>query len=373
MSDAEFERQETPRGDGPDRGGRVRASRGASRLEPRSKGNARASGDGKGGSIDAAKPGRRGRGSSAGEGGDSRAASNQQLRLEDGELSQEAMQEALAGVSPGSTESAFDEAVRVMRAEARGDEREGKKKKKKAKKAKRRRREAAALANTRPLERELDASRVGLEAQIRFRLTSVLRLSDALIRKVVGAYDRLFELETEEQARIYLRMGREFREEGKADEALEALRSAAKICPEDSRPWLEIGLIYLEREATAAAISALRKGLELGAPSVELYWSLGDALIQEERYEEAVVELERAVELNPQIADSFFRLGTCLDQLGRYQEAADNFACAVELDAEEVPYHQSLGFALESAGRRHEAIRCFKRALQIERQRWATE
>lgn len=206
------------------------------------------------------------------------------------------------------------------------------------------------------------------ETQLRYWLASLVRLSDNIVQKAVTAYDRLFELKSEDQAEIYLEMAREFERDGKTEEVLEALRKAAVLRPEDGRIRMKIGMVHLKGKAPAAAVQAFQKARELGYSSYRLHFSLAHALAELNQHELALHECERALTLNPHAPDVLHKLGMVLDQLGRFQEAVQAFQRAVDLVPHEVSYHQSLGFALESAGRRSDAVKCFKRALELEQQ-----
>jgi tetratricopeptide (TPR) repeat protein len=205
------------------------------------------------------------------------------------------------------------------------------------------------------------------ETKLRFQMASLLRLSENLVNRAVGAYDRLFALEPRDRGEIYIQMGKELAQRGNVPDALEAFRKARELCPHDLDTLIEIGLLQLERGAAQAAVQAFEQAKTLGPPSHRLHKALADALIVLERYEEALSELESALRLEPNVADHYYQLGIALDRLGRYQDAVKAFEIALQLGPNEVVYHQSLGFSLESMGKRSEAIRCFKRALELER------
>ena len=205
------------------------------------------------------------------------------------------------------------------------------------------------------------------DTRLRFHLASLLRMSDNIVSRAVGAYDRLFALDRRDQAEIYLDMGRRLIAQGKTEQALEALRKAAHLRPGDGEVLVQVGLAHLHQPAPEAAVRVFGRAKEAGAASHDLYQGMADALVMQEKYAEALEALERALEIQAPGAEDLFRLGTVLDRLGRYEEACVAFRKALDLAPREVAYHQSLGFTLESMGRRREAIKCFKRALELER------
>lgn len=204
------------------------------------------------------------------------------------------------------------------------------------------------------------------ETQMRFVLASILRISDKLVASAVRAYDRLFELDPEDQYEIYLQMGLDFAQSGRSQEAQSALREAMKLRPDDPTPRLEIAQIYLKKRAPQAAIQVLDEAKAQGHDSYRLHKMLAEAWLLDEKLEPAARALEEALRLKPDTPQCCYQLGVLLDRLGQHDRAVLVLEHAITLKPREVSYHQSLGFALESAGRRPEAIRSFKRALELE-------
>jgi tetratricopeptide (TPR) repeat protein len=205
------------------------------------------------------------------------------------------------------------------------------------------------------------------DAQWRFLVASLLRVSDNLMNRVLRIYDGLFALDRRDQADIYLQMGKELSQRGRLEDAVETLRKALELKPDEPLALLEIGSVHLRRGAPQAALEALEKARSLGQPSYRLHTLLVETLTRQDRNEEALAELECALKIRPRSAENHYRLGVVLDRLGRFEEAVGAFEKAIELAPDQVVYYQTLGFTLESMGRRRAAITCFKRALELER------
>jgi len=205
------------------------------------------------------------------------------------------------------------------------------------------------------------------DGALRFHLERILRLSDLLMSKAVAVYDRLFMLGDDDQADIYLGLGREFAKTGKPDEALVAFRKAAKLKPEASQPRLELAALYLRRKSPQAAIKSLTRATELGATGARVHLLSAEALTQQGDEPGALRELQRAARLKPKSAELNYRVAVALDRSGDFDGAAKRFRKAIALRPTELAYHQALGFSLESAGQRADALDCFKRALELER------
>jgi tetratricopeptide (TPR) repeat protein len=192
-------------------------------------------------------------------------------------------------------------------------------------------------------------------------------MSDNLVSRAVGAYDKVFTLDQVDQAEICKKMGLDLAYRGRLDEALDALRKALALRPHDGHISLELGVVQLRRGAPQAALEHFQVAKDTGLVSYRLHRQLAEALLRLERDEEALAELDEAVHLKPSLPENHYRRGVVLDRLGRFGDALAAFSKAIELAPDDVVYHQTLGFTLESMGRRGEAIKCFKRALELER------
>lgn len=202
---------------------------------------------------------------------------------------------------------------------------------------------------------------------VRFGLASVMRWSERLVDRMVTAYDRVFALNEEDTADIYMNLGTDLARKGNAEHAEEALRRTLALQPDNGLAWFHLGVVQLRREASAAAVEAFNKAHEHNFNSFELHFYLAEALAEIDSHEEAVAELYKALEQQPESAEAAYRLGVALDHLKRFEEAVAAFQIAIAHGPREVTYYQSLGFTLESLGRREEAIEYFKKALSLER------
>ena len=211
------------------------------------------------------------------------------------------------------------------------------------------------------------ASAVSAATQSRFRLASLLRLPDAIVARAVSAYERVFTLDRHEEADIYLKIGTDFAQSRRSEDAVVALKKALEIQPNDAAAWFQLGMAHLGQQAMGASVEAFEKSKSLGNDAFELHFHLAEALADSDRHDDAIRELELAIGQKPDHAEAFYRLGTGLDRVKRYEDAVKAFQRAIELSPRDAAYHQSLGFTLDTMGRRDEAVEHFKRALLLER------
>jgi tetratricopeptide (TPR) repeat protein len=218
-----------------------------------------------------------------------------------------------------------------------------------------------------PGEESAGRRRSSHPSAVRFGLASLMRWSERFVDRMVTAYDRMFALDDEDTADIYMNLGTDLARSGNTENAEEALRRTLALQPENGLAWFHLGVVQSKREASTAAVEAFYRAHEHGYDSYELHFRLAEALADTGKHEEAVGELYKALEKQPEAAEAAYCLGVSLDHLKRYEEAVAAFQIAIAHAPREVAFYQSLGFTLESLGRRDEAISYFKRALSLER------
>lgn len=106
---------------------------------------------------------------------------------------------------------------------------------------------------------------------------------------------------------------------GQFDEALEQLKIAVRINPQDTESYNLMGSIYTEQANYAEAEAAFRKVLQdksYGQPQFA-YFNLGLNYRKQERISEAIAAFERVVQLDPE----FYRAHVALGDIYREREA----------------------------------------------------
>jgi tetratricopeptide (TPR) repeat protein len=79
---------------------------------------------------------------------------------------------------------------------------------------------------------------------------------------------------------VYFNAASEDFEEKRLDVALDELRKAAQISPEDYRVWLSLGRVLDRTGSTSEARAALEKALQLAPNHFETRWTLGNHLLR---------------------------------------------------------------------------------------------
>ncbi|VBB05508.1 Hypothetical protein LUCI_0718 [Lucifera butyrica] len=128
---------------------------------------------------------------------------------------------------------------------------------------------------------------------------------------------------------------------------------------------LQRGIELAHKKAYQEAVDSLRLAIGLKPDDAEAYNSLGEVLNDMRRPADAEPYLRRAIELDPDYAAAHNNLGMALTKLTRPDEAAACFHRVTELLPDEPVAYYNLGVVLKEARRLAEAEGCLHRALKL--------
>lgn len=130
------------------------------------------------------------------------------------------------------------------------------------------------------------------------------------------------------------------------DEAIEHLKAALKLEPDDPAVWFELGMAYTEKGDITNAVACLETAAE----------TLGSKRTPATMHGESKPALPESVYLN---------LGRHYEQLGRLIEAAQHYAKACQIAPEYADAHNHLGIVLLRSGYPDAAEQCFRKAIAL--------
>ena len=182
-------------------------------------------------------------------------------------------------------------------------------------------------------------------------------------------------------------------------DALQALRRAAELLPQDAEALRNLGAALHDRGQWAAALASLRQALAIEPDDADTLVDAADALRGLGRAREAVPLYQRALSLSPRLPEAQNNLGNAVLELGQYAEAAGCYQRALELKPGDAQIlcnlsnaqrqlglldeaaansrralalepglsvaHNNLGLALAALGQRAEAVASYRQALQL--------
>ena len=133
--------------------------------------------------------------------------------------------------------------------------------------------------------------------------------------------------------------------------------------------WSLLGATSMSMGRWPEAIEQLRAALTLAPQDVAVLDNLGIALAQSGRHAEAIAAFEQALKIDANHGATYDHLGTVLGQIGRLDEAVANFQTACRLMPDNAEAHFKLGVTFEKLGRFTAAAGSFRRALECAPQR----
>jgi tetratricopeptide (TPR) repeat protein len=162
------------------------------------------------------------------------------------------------------------------------------------------------------------------------------------------------------------------REKGNLDAAVDALRRAVAIVPDNAETVAMLGA-YLTRAGRAAeAIELLEPFARHEAADAEILTSRAIALAKVGRFDEAVAALSRASREDPSNARLLLEMGTIHLMAGHPDRARQSWTAALALNPNLARAHTSLGLLSIEDHRPAEAIDHWKAASALDPREYAT-
>jgi len=122
-----------------------------------------------------------------------------------------------------------------------------------------------------------------------------------------------------------LSLGEVYRQAGGLREALDALSRAATLNPNLAEAWVSLGNTLSETGQFEDAIQVFREALEIRPDSPKLLMALADALLVQDRLDDAAEAYKHLLVADPTNADGYARLAATLVASGRESAAATLF------------------------------------------------
>lgn len=119
---------------------------------------------------------------------------------------------------------------------------------------------------------------------------------------------------------------------GRYTDALEALKSAIAVMPDQPMVVTLIADAYLYTDQPGEALVYYEKLIELNIADAQTYLNMGIALHNQDQRDDAIIAFTKATELQADLADAWLRLGIALADGSRWAEAIPALEKNLELD-----------------------------------------
>jgi tetratricopeptide (TPR) repeat protein len=193
-------------------------------------------------------------------------------------------------------------------------------------------------------------------------------LSVALVRQGKDALQplrRAAEL-LPEDAEAHVNLGAALHDRGHWAEALASLERSLALRPEDAQTLIDGGNALRGLRRAREAVAFYERALRIEPHSAEAHNNLGNARLELGEVAAAAASYRRAIELTPGDAAVHCNLGNALRQLGELKAGAAASERALALDPRLAMAHNNLGLCLAGCGERQRAAACYRRALELD-------
>lgn len=164
---------------------------------------------------------------------------------------------------------------------------------------------------------------------------------------------------------LYRELAAVYVDQGKVKDAIEKLKKAQKMAPDDMGVKLDLGEAMLLMEDYDAALVSARLVIRAEPKKVKGYILKAKAEIKLKRTEDAVVSLEKALELDPESEYALIGLGVTYLELGNKEQANKNLDKLLELYPQSVDARLAYARSKLKMGQVDDAISSFEKAIEI--------
>src|SRR5947209_8744509 len=165
-------------------------------------------------------------------------------------------------------------------------------------------------------------------------------------------------------AEAHYNYGLALKNQEKVQEAVEELRAAVRLSPDNPKYLLALG-VGLAAVDKREAVEVLRKALQHGPDDTTGHYNLGLALAAAGEDTSAVQEFKRALELNPAHSQALRALGVTLLHAGQLEESAATLQSALNAAPSDAETANNLGAVLLRLKNVPGAIQALERAVQL--------
>jgi tetratricopeptide (TPR) repeat protein len=148
-----------------------------------------------------------------------------------------------------------------------------------------------------------------------------------------------------------------------------AIPSEARQTPrqEESQRYLRLSRIQFEQGKTQEALEAVHSALKMDAGNSDAHYFLGVIRYQLSEYKPAVKSFRKAIKLNPYFTDAHNHLGLVYREMQKYDKALEEFHTALNDKSyrSQEKIHFNIGHLYLARKMYPEAIASFQKAIQV--------
>ena len=148
-------------------------------------------------------------------------------------------------------------------------------------------------------------------------------------------------------------------------EAEKVALAVSKTHPEEQIGWKMLGAVLAQMGRLAEALEPMRVAVTLAPNDAEAHDNLGAVQLQLGLVTKAVLSHKSAIALQPTNAVSYFNLGNALQAQGQLEAAEKNFRNSISLAPDSARTHYNLACLLREMGRLKQAEFSYTKAIEL--------
>jgi tetratricopeptide (TPR) repeat protein len=168
-----------------------------------------------------------------------------------------------------------------------------------------------------------------------------------------------------DSATTWLLLGETYAQLNRKEQALDAVHESLTFDPEFADAWAFIARFHLEEGQPSAAIDAAKQLVAQRPHDAEASHLLARSQMGLAMWSEAIETCKRTIAIDPEFTRAYNNLGFSALQIGQTEVAKTYLSEAAELPGVEAYMLNNLGIALERSGDHGDAARTFAKALEL--------
>jgi len=200
-----------------------------------------------------------------------------------------------------------------------------------------------------------------------FYMHSLLLFGGRLLHKILDAYNSLFELSSQEKAKIYRNISTHYAKKGLYDKSIEYLKEWVRLESSNPEAHHQLGLALSATDNIKGAIKAFDKVLKINPDHKGAIYHKSTLYLKLKDFDSAINGFSKVIKVsdNPKV---YYLLGIAYDGLGKIDHAINAMEKASEKDPEEIKYYQHLGFLNVRKENHQKAAEYFSKVMELERE-----
>jgi tetratricopeptide (TPR) repeat protein len=211
-----------------------------------------------------------------------------------------------------------------------------------------------ALARIEPFSAEVHLHKAGIYSQMRNP------------RRAIEHYRRAYELAEEGRDEILVDMAFEHESLGAREHAIDLLKQALAINPENEAALYELAHCYELSDAQQASVAFFQGFTNEHPYSFVAWYNLGNALSQLERYEESNEALDLCLAIEEGFSSALYSKARNFLLLGRYPEAIACYEEVLRIDGPHAVTFSYIGECYEKMERYEQAMIHYDQAIALD-------